>query len=156
MSRSPAADPNGALPPSAPVSAAAPAQASIKTVASGQLPVASEGKLRSNGILLECQEKPGRTFTASEVADLARVDRHKVSVALSPSGMRSREWAPIGAFHFKRSSTTLSPPTPPPIKNHVGAAPMNYESKPRERGNLSPINSHLVGGAARITHADPG
>jgi len=104
--------------------------------------------------LLECQEKPGRTFTLLEASDLCKAKKPSIYAAVHYAEQHGKEYATCGAFHFKRSSTTLSPA--PPVKNKTGAAPMNYQSQPRQRGDLQSINPHLVGGAARITHADHG
>lgn len=137
-------------PPSAPASIAAPAQSPAS-------PASVPGSAgRGTSILLECQEKPGRTFTLYEAAALAKRESRNIHDALHYAKVRSKEWANVGAFHFKRSTTTLTPPSPPAAINKVGVVPMNFESKPRARGEISSINPNVVGRAAVLSQADHG
>lgn len=123
---------NGHAPPAN--ASAAPAQASSSTP-----PTFSTS---SSGHVYLCKDRPGLTYTLAQL--IKRTGCSAEQIQMEKPGQNG--WRLLAGVYFKRSVVPAGP----------SAVPMNYESKPRARGEITPINPNLVGRAAVVSHADHG
>jgi hypothetical protein len=130
-------------------------------------------------IVLECKERPGKTFTKDEAAKLAGCQPQSVAPAMSVTKVDAAGWGKIGGYHFRRASpgnktvdrprtatrsrahrrpdprpAAIVTPSPAPTSSAVAVDPATYEARPRRRGDLGPINPSIIGGAARFMPAE--
>ncbi len=95
---------------------------------------------------IECLQHPGKLLTLDEAAELAGVtSASTVCGALSKAREKGSEWATVRSMNFRRSDGKPAP-----------ASNGSYEARSRHSHTAGPINAHINGAAARITHADHG
>lgn len=115
---------------------AAPVQASF---AKGSPAIGSKARqrgLRKDAVVFECRELPEKTFTMTAVAEMTSWSQGGIRARMKK--VKAGEYFEVDVYHFRRVvADAAAPPAP--------------ESKPRARGEHSPINPHLVGRAAAHT-----
>lgn len=135
-----------------------------------------EPPLQSNAVLIECQEHPRPFLSVKQAALRAGVPHSTFVTAVKRHAWNHgpKSYARIGELHFRRvpreeipeageeprpqpaqwkplNGAALSPApttTPAPLSTAIG------ETRPRRRGDLSPINPHIIGALAPIRHQE--
>ena len=109
------------------------------------LPVAQS---RQSKLVLECEHRPGKFYTATEAAKLAGLTN--IYAYTSPANGGGREWFKAGNYRFRRvPAETDVPliPVIPPAGNGKPATQLPRETKPmHSNAQTSPINPFMVGG----------
>jgi hypothetical protein len=100
---------------------------------------AADSRPRRRRLVLVCRERAGE-FDVAQAAEMAGVKTGTVHSAMDYARRQGREWAAIGALHFKRQA--------------AGNGSLG-EARPRERDTEAmPVNAHVLGRAAPIRHEE--
>ena len=109
------------------------------------LPVAQS---RQSKLVLECEHRPGKFYTATEAAKLAGLTN--IYAYTSPANGGGREWFKAGNYRFRRvpaETDTPAIPAIPPAGDGKPAPQLPRETKPmHSNAETMPINPFMVGG----------